>query len=451
MFITLVIFIHSTIVFSKADTSNLSDEEILTHLEALFFVAENETNQKALDALDAHWEDGMIAPLVEIERYSLSRKQIFKINDLLQEKTGEKHLGFFEWLEWLWEAKPPIEPYYFEFKALVHKHIDPKFPKYFRERSEQISIRLDEIVWGGVKQDGIPPLRNPKLLNANDADYLADSDVVFGAYINGVAKAYPKRILAWHEMFIDQFGDALICGVYCTLCGTVIAYDTKHEGKTYHLGTSGFLYRSNKLMYDEATQSLWNTIEGKPVLGPLFDKGIELDVLPVVTTTWGEWKALHPDTKVLSLNTGHRRDYGEGVAYQKYFATDELMFPVPKLNRSLSNKDEVLVIRTTGYQKDPLAISIRYLKRKKWFRGSIGDTRFIAIGEKSGAARVYDAADVKFKSFKKGVLLDNQDGQWNISHDKLTGPDGTVLNRLPSHNTFWFAWYNTYPKTRLVK
>lgn len=451
MITSLVILIQLALCPSVAYSSSLSDEEILTNLKSLFFTAKNEVDQNALNTLDKHWEDGMIAPLVEIERYGVSEKQIFKINRLLRKKTGENYLGYFEWLEWMWETKPPIEPYYFEFKAVIHGHIDAKFPKYFRDRTQQTSIRLDEVVWGGVKQDGIPPLRNPKLLQANEATYLADSDIVFGAYINGVAKAYPKRVLAWHEMFIDQFGDDLICGVYCTLCGTVIAYDTKHNGTTYHLGTSGFLYRSNKLMYDKTTQSLWNTIEGKPVLGPLFDKGIELKVLPIVTTTWGEWKALHPATKVLSLETGHRRDYGEGVAYQKYFATDELMFPVPKLNRSLANKQEVLVLRTSDYEDNPLAISIKYLKKKKWFRGKIGSTRFIVIAEKSGAARVYESNTVKFKSYKKGVLLDNQGGKWNISHDKLTGPDGTILNRLPSHNTFWFAWYNAYPETKLVK
>ncbi len=439
------------VVAVQSQSSSLSDEEIITHLKSLLYVAEKNIDEEALNILDKNWEEGMIAPLVEIQRFGSSVKQSYKINDLLRKKTKQEHYGFFEWMGWLWDTKPDIKPYYFEFKAIVHQHIDDRFPKYFKGRSQQASIRLEEVVWGGVKQDGIPPLRNPKLLNASEADYLADSDIVFGAYINGVAKAYPKRILAWHEMFIDTFGDDLICGVYCTLCGTVIAYDTEHNGTTYNLGTSGFLYRSNKLMYDASTQSLWNTIEGKPVLGPLFDKGIELDVLPIVTTTWGEWKATHPNTKVLSLDTGYKRDYGEGVAYQSYFETDDLMFPVPKSNHSLPNKAEVLIVRTPDYEKDPLAISIKYLKKKKWYRGSIGSTRFIVIADKTGAARVYDSSSIKFNSYKKGILMDNQNQEWNIAHDKLTSPDGTVLERLPSHNMFWFAWYNTYPKTRLAK
>ena len=84
-------------------------------------------------------------------------------------------------------------------------------------------------------------------------------------------------------------------------------------------------------MYDQATQSLWSTLLGEPVIGPLVGQCIELKWRSVVTTTWGEWRRRHPDTKVLSLDTGFDRDYGEGVAYQEYFATDQLMFKSPQL------------------------------------------------------------------------------------------------------------------------
>jgi len=119
---------------------------------------------------------------------------------------------------------------------------------------------------------------------------------------------------------------------------------------SYTLGTSGFLYRSNKLMYDKQTQSLWNTLWGEPVIGPLSEKDIKLERMSVVTTTWGEWRRRHPKTKVLSLETGHERDYAEGVAYRDYFATDQLMFPVPEINSIIkhfgifvSNQDDFII------------------------------------------------------------------------------------------------------------
>ena len=115
----------------------------------------------------------------------------------------------------------------------------------------------------------------------------------------------------------------------------MVLYETRHKGVSHALGTSGFLYRSNKLMYDRETSSLWSTLHGTPVIGPLVGKGISLKRRSVVTTTWSEWKKRHPQTTVLSLDTGHRRDYGEGVAYQDYFSTDEVMFSVPQLDLSL--------------------------------------------------------------------------------------------------------------------
>ena len=138
------------------------------------------------------------------------------------------------------------------------------------------------------------------MIDADEADYLADTDVVFALDYDGDARAYPKRILAWHEMFVDEIAGDEYAGVYCTLCGAVIPYRTRDAHGTRHaLGTSGFLYRSNKLMYDRATQSLWSTTLGRPVVGPLADADdIRLERAHVVTTTWG---------RVASAPPGHAR------------------------------------------------------------------------------------------------------------------------------------------------
>jgi hypothetical protein len=207
----------------------------------------------------------------------------------------------------------------------------------------QASIRLDEIDWGGVLVNGIPPLRDPKILSVADATYLKDSNVVFGLVANGEAQAYPKRILAWHEMATDRVGGVDLTIVYCTLCGTVIPFESRVNGRSFHFGTSGLLYRSNKLMFDEETSSLWSTFEGVPVVGSLVGSGVRLQLHAVVTTTWKEWRTEHPDTRVLSLDTGYTRDYSEGAAYRDYFSTDRLMFQVSKIDARLRNKAEVLL------------------------------------------------------------------------------------------------------------
>ena len=409
-------------------------------------------NIETLEYLNETWEDGYIPMLLDVIYFSRGQVDRKAVINLIEKNTGEK-LGedIFEWFEWIWNKEQQILPYQGDWMARIYKSIDPKFERYFQNRSNASLIRLDEVRWGGVLQDGIPPLRQPEMLNANEADYLDDDNVVFGISINGDHRAYPKRILAWHEMFVDEIGGESIAGVYCTLCGTVIAYNTEFDGKNYHLGTSGFLYRSNKLMYDQATQSLWNTIEGKPVIGPLIKSNIELNSHSVVTTTWGEWKKIHPTTTVLSLETGHRRNYDEGNAYKEYFATDELMFNVPELDERLYNKDEVLIIRADGYKDDPLAISARFLARKKVYHDQIGETKFVVLTDRSGGNRVFETDGHRFKKLKDHVVEDADGILWQVEEERLVATDGRTFNRLPYHRIFWFAWYNTFKDTRLVK
>ncbi len=407
---------------------------------------------EAFALIEEHWNDHFSAPLIEIFRLADDPALTRATTRLLEEKTGLNYGNdYFAWLQWLWAKPADLPSFYGDLKGQLYRYIDPKFERYFAGRQTDAAIRLDEVVWGGVKQDGIPPLRSPNMIPVAEASYLDDSDVVFGLDLNGEARAYPKRILAWHEFFVDRFGEQHIAGVYCTLCGTVIAYDMTHDGVFHDLGTSGFLYRSNKLMYDRATQSLWNTIEGEPVVGPLVGQGIRLAVHPVVTTTWGAWKAAHPDTQVLSLRTGHQRDYGEGVAYQSYFATDDLMFPVPTRDDRLLNKDEVMVVRAEGYANDPLAMSIQFLRRKPLYRDKVGATSFVVLTEKKGGSRAYQVDGQTFKSYKNGKLTDQSGTVWAVTESHLVHPNGEKLARLPSHNIFWFAWLNMFPQTRLVR
>jgi len=434
----------------QVDQCNQDPKEVIEQFFILFKESPD-LRKEAIQFIDDTWQDGYIIMLLDVvymSDYTVNNSEIFT---LLAKKT-KKNFGknIFHWLEWLWNEDIPVVNFYGEWMATIYKFVDPKFEEYFKGKTQTATIRLDEVRWGGVVQDGIPPLRRPEMISATEANYLSDGNIVFGVSINGDHRAYPKRILAWHEMFVDQIGGEHIAGVYCTLCGTVIAYNTKVGNKNYDLGTSGFLYRSNKLMYDQATQSLWNTIEGTPVIGPLASHNIELKSHSVVTTTWGEWKKMHPNTKVLSLQTGHNRDYSEGAAYAKYFATDELMFNVPKLDRRLKNKEEVLIVRIDGYKEDPLAISSTFLKKKKIYHDQINNQKFVVLTDKSGGNRVFESSNIIFKKIKDQTVIDVDKNIWTISEDALTNANGDRLKRLPYHRIFWFAWYNAYPMTKLV-
>ena len=401
--------------------------------------------------ISARFDAAWIAPTLETFNFIYDptiRKHLLRE---LRAETGQDFgTDMNRWFRWMWNEPAVNAPGYDAFKAEFYERIDPRFGQYFRERGATSTIRLDEVRWGGVRQDGIPPLRNPKMLRAADADYLDKDDVVFGIEVNGDFRAYPKRILAWHEMFVDRVGGVDVAGVYCTLCGTVVLYDTTLDGTQYKLGTSGFLLRSNKLMYDRDTQSLWNTLKGEPVVGPLTGKGISLNHRSVVTTTWGKWKSLHPQTQVLSLDTGHRRNYDEGVAYHDYFATDNLMFNTPFQDSRLANKQEVLALRFKG-QPGSLAIDTDYLNNNPVYAGRLGSQRFVVLTDETGANRVYDPGGVEIINSDGRVATDKTGRQWKISEARLTADNGQELKRLPYHRAFWFGWQAAFPNTELVK
>jgi len=429
-------------------TSALSNE---VDVFLKFFEPDAEKRQQSLDFLDQNWKEEYEVMVIEVVYLLDSPEWSVHLTRLLEKKTKQSFgYNFNDWYQWIWNKNQKATPNYPYFKAKLYKKIDFRFEKYFLGRT-QFRIRLDEVRWGGVRQDGIPPLRNPKMISAKEADYLEDDNIVFGIEVNGEVRAYPKRILAWHEMFVDEVGGIPVAGVYCTLCGTVILYKTTFDGVNHVMGTSGFLYRSNKLMYDQATQSLWSTLWGEPVIGPLAGKGIRLEHLSVVTTTWGEWKKRHPNTQVLSLNTGYIRDYSEGVAYKQYFATDELMFNIPNLDNRLKNKAEVLALRFAEVPDQQLAISSEFLNEHPLFMGKLGNIHFVVLTDQSGGNRVYRAEGISFTHFDGNVkVTDSKGDAWRIYEDKLVSSRGKVLNRLPYHRAFWFGWYSAYPDTRLI-
>lgn len=445
------LFICPNLSQSQETLSSVSKEKIVPVSFVSFVVSPKEDKEKAFEYISENWEPSF--PIMLIESIYLGNDPAFsaKLIKLLEEKTG-KNYGYDldKWYEWIWNNDEKAHPQYAEFKSLLYGLIDPKFAGYFSS-DRTTKIRLDEVRWGGVRQDGIPPLRSPKMINAKEAKYLDDDNIVFGIEVNGDVRAYPKRIMAWHEMFVDTVGQKPVAGVYCTLCGSMILYNTVHNGVNHQIGTSGFLYRSNKLMYDKETQSLWNTLWGKPVIGPLADNNIELERMSVVTTTWGEWKKRHPQTKVLSLDTGHTRDYGEGVAYKDYFSTDELMFNVPRLDKRLKNKDEVLGLVFSQYADKPLAISVDFLFENPVYHKQIEDLEFVVLTDKSGASRVYESKGIKFKKWDQESSVTDVSGlKWELSESKLTSPKGEELFRLPAHRAFWFGWYGAYSNTELI-
>lgn len=358
--------------------------------------------------------------------------------------TGTPINGWFDAMLWQ-EANPQVTPHpsYRALKLERLRQIDPAFMRFLdgeRSKPENMRIRLEEIAWGGVRVDGIPSLDNPALVTAPEATYLVEDDLVFGVEINGDARAYPLRIMGWHEMFNDVIGGKPVALAYCTLCGAGVLYETTipGQGAPFVFGSSGFLYRSNKLMFDRRTDSLWNQFTGKPVAGPLVKSGIELKALPVTITSWAEWQRKHPDTRVLSLETGHRRDYGSGVVYRDYFGSADLMFPSLGGGRDLEQKDYVFGLRLPGGAK---AYPLRTFDGGRVINDRVGFRDVVLVGvAKTRTVRAYDSGGRRFTGGTLDALTDSTGTVWRAEEEALISPTGDRLPRLPGHIAYWFGW-----------
>jgi len=277
------------------------------------------------------------------------------------------------------------------------------------------SIPLDKIHSGGPPKDGIPALLRPRFVSAKKAasSFMKKNDRVLGLALNGEAKAYPIKILNWHEIVNDKVGGHAMVITFCPLCGTGMVFDATLHGKPHTFGVSGLLYQSDLLLYDHQTESLWSQIKSEAVAGKL--TGTRLKLVPAVQTTWGQWVKLHPETKALSINTGYRRNYGRNP-YEGYDKSFSLMFEVNRRSANYHPKERVLGITLGSVAK---AYSFSELaKQKSPFSDKINGTPVQVLFDKaSQTARIQDAR----------------------------GRD------LPSVIGFWFAWYTFHPDTQIFK
>jgi len=419
------------------------DDRVLRALQSFVFGSSTDIAE-AIAFLSRRGRPDVASGLIVALRYT--RYPPREILDLLEHLTGAapgRH-----WADWmLWqEASPDLasHPAVHVFKRSVFMLIDPDWrpflePRYIADGA--MDIRFEEVVWGGVHRDGIPSLDNPDLIPATAAGYLRDDDLVFGVEIDGDARAYPLRIMGWHEMFNDVIGGVPVALAYCTLCGAGILFETDVAGREepFVFATSGFLYRSNKLMYDRQTESLWNQFTGRPVSGPLRGSGLALRQRPVVIEPWGAWRARHPATRVLSLETGHDRDYGSGVVYRDYFESPNLMFPVRVDQSRLRQKDYVFAIRRFAAAK---AWALDLFAERRVVNDVIGDTPVVLIGDAAGrTVRAYERGGREFSMTAAGRLVAGGE-TWTQGEAALTSPRGETLPRIAGHIAYWFAWNN---------
>lgn len=294
--------------------------------------------------------------------------------------------------------------------------------------------RLD----GGPGKDGIPSIDRPRFGSAADAeDFLADDDRVIGLFRHGEARAYPQRILVWHEIVNDRIGEDPISVTYCPLTGTALGF---HRGAT-ELGVSGKLINSNLVMYDRATDTEFPQILASGIDGELSGRGLRETRL--VWTTWGRWKARHPDTRVLTRQTGairnyNRDPYGNYRGPSGYYARNSrTLFPLLNEDRRFPAKHEVLGFRDAH---EAVAIDPAALRALKVIEHEGPGGRYLIIHDPE-----LDTGWV----FRSDVDLRFENVEFTPAGPVFDGVERSEV--VNAFSAMWFAWAAFYPDSLVIE
>lgn len=309
---------------------------------------------------------------------------------------------------------------------------------------------------GGPGKDGIPSIDNPTFISRAKADeFLRPTDVVFGIDMDGDVRAYPQRVLVWHEIVNDSFGGRKVSVTYCPLTGSQVGLEGASTfGSPLTFGTTGNLVNSNLLMYDRQTDSNWPQILGTAINGER--KGQTLSEIPLIWTTWQLWRSKHPNTQVLSTDTGFVRNYdsdpygfydpGPGG----YYSSSRLWFPVINRSDRFPLKKVVFGVKAgeerlavpleefrsvvvDNYTLSGVPLTLLYegqLDTLRAFRGDVED-RILTFVQRDGQ-----------------ILDEETESVWSPEGRAIEGTyQGTALRRVSAFNVMWFAWYAFYPDT----
>ena len=266
-----------------------------------------------------------------------------------------------------------------------------------------------------LAKDGIPAINEPVFETAAEGDdWLEDDDRIFGVNYEGVVKAYPQRIMNWHEIVNDKLNDKYVSVTFCPLCGSAVAFERKVDGVVTEFGVSGKLHNSDLVMYDRYEGNLWQQITGEAIVGPAARRNEVLEKVPIITVPWSQWKEDFPDTLVLSRETGHFRDYNR-YPYGTYEENGELLFGVENLDESLPLKEVVYGVEIEDS-------SVAFLE-KAILRDKVIDYK---IGEKSLKVSLNEDGEV--------AMVDVESGE-----------------KLVPLRLFWFAWAAFHPETEIYR
>lgn len=321
------------------------------------------------------------------------------------------------------------------------------------------SIPVDKIFDGGPGKDGIPALLSPPFLEPGQATYLNPTDLVIGYKVGEEIKAYPHKILDWHEIINDDIGGRPLAITYCPLTGTAIGWDRNLQGNITTFGVSGLLFNTNLIPYDRFSDSNWSQMRLVAINGQL--QGERINTFPVIETTWETWQQMYPDTKVVSTETGIERPYNtfpyinsSGLDYR----TDPyLLFPIDVDDGRLPRKERVHGVIINGEAKVyPIAT---FQDQVTVIADNFKERDLIVVGDRTNNfANSFIVLQSEFNSLEFSavqdalpvVMEDNEGNQWDIFGKAVAGPrQGQNLPPATSFIGYWFSWGAFYPAAEI--
>lgn len=315
-------------------------------------------------------------------------------------------------------------------------------------------IPSDQIKDGGPGKDGIPALTNPPMVSVAEASYLKDDDLVIGVKMGNEIRVYPHPILDWHEIINDGIGTTKYSITYCPLTGTGMAWNRLIAGQETTFGVSGLLYNANLICYDRGTNSNWAQMKLQSVNGTHIGKDVEL--FPIMETTWGFWKQLYPDSRVVSSNTGvYTPSRYDRYPYGDYRTNhNRLLFSVSNEDTRLPRKERIhgIIVNnsTKVFRFSSFSGAIQIIKTDlngvDLVVAGSSDNNFIVSFESKIANDSTILAFSPLENDFPNILTDQEGNKWNVFGEAVDGPrKGTILTATRSYNAYWFSWGAFWP------
>lgn len=303
-------------------------------------------------------------------------------------------------------------------------------------------------------RDAISPISRPEYGGREYGSWLRGDDLIIGYLAGDTAYAYPVKILNFHEIVNDDLDGVPVLVSYCPLCRSGVVYDRRLDGRELTFGNTSALYENDLVMYDHQTGSYWWQVPGEAIVGPL--AGARLTPLPSVTTTWEGWLGLHPDSLVLTRDTGFQIPYERDpfTSYPDVVDSGDFPFPLSEAGHDDRLDASTMVLgvevgdvpRAFPLEDGPAVVHV----------GDAADEPVVVLIDAEGTAGAFspiigDRA-LTFSVIDGAITDEQTSSTWDVAGRATAGPlAGTELEAMGSRTTFWFAYVASFPDAVVMR